>query len=297
MRTNRLIQSKLIAAISGAGLLAASAGVGAFPTGRDNPYTGIFFENAENLVDNDQNGQVSVGDQFYGILNVQNIKDATSESGQFGPNIWSPGADPAEITGYFATEVIDVLAPAEHGIAGESNPAIVLGPTADPNGYLASGEVMRWYEDTNINYNNSTVSTGLSTATDGDLYASLGMGDEDTYWYSLASQTPPGSGNDVGDSFLGLDFVINPFSNMRDVNDPNENFEDGDVQMFANTELFQEAPLGATNDSGQRLWEFGSNDPAVISVPSPAPIALFGLGLLGLAFFAGRRPFANRLEG
>ena len=241
-------------------------------------YNSLFFENVEVLIDRDGDGMVSVGDTFWGVLNVQNVKAPVDVSGQFGPNIWMQGGamgPPAEITGYFATDVVNIL-PVGHPDNPYGEALIEMGPVAgDPNNILSPGEVIRIFEDSANNFNNSTQALGLLTATDGTHIWSLGLGpstDGDSsggYYYSLTPVTPPGSG-DVGIAYAGLNFM-QPNGDLFDVvNDPNDDWSTWDfvnhqasgngldVEIWFNSEIFQVKPITDTV-----YFHFGSNDPAV----------------------------------
>jgi len=248
-------------------------------------FNGIFFRNSEVLIDEDSSGTISVGDIFWGVLQVNEIAAPTDQQGQTGPRIWPlSGVPPAEITGYFAIEVV-----ATYVVGHPSNPffedLIILGPAVDPNGILAPGEVIRIYEDTNFNFNDSTQGSALASATDGTLLWSFGLGSgggsPGGYWYTVAPVAPPGSG-DVGESYAGLNVITAPPGDAFGlVNDPNEDFSSGagvpgglDVQFWFNSEIFR-LPLnpGLTIDPDDPM-HFGSNDPAVYKPVEGVPCTL-----------------------
>jgi hypothetical protein len=238
-------------------------------------FNGVFFRNSEVLLDNDQDGQVSVGDVFWGVMNVNQIVAPTTNDGQTGPQIW-PGVAPLEITAYFATEVLDVFAPGtaappNHPISAASATVatIILGPpeAGDPNNILAPGEVLRVFEDPAINYNDATQGSALATATNGSLLWSFGI--DGGYWYTLAPTAVPGSG-DVGESFAGLHVIIDSGDLFGLVNDPNEDYSSDaqvagglNVNIWFNSEIFRLVTNpGLTVDPAAPM-HFGSNDPAV----------------------------------
>lgn len=272
----------------------------AYPMALD-AYNGVFFNNAEVLLDTNQDGNVSVGDIFWGTVQVNGIKGPTDLTGQTGPTIWSIGGGlnpPAEITGYFATVVTAVYLPGSPAppnnliSAGSGTIAtIILGPVADPNGILAAGEVMRLYESNTVNYNDSTQALAISTATDGTLHSSLGL--DAGYWYTLAPVVPPGAG-DVGESYAGLNYIISPFDTLQ-INDPNEDYSSNagvvggvSVDLFFNSELGSLGKFGGPDQD--TLMHFFSNDPAVqFPVPEPSTMLLLGTGLIGIAAFGRKR--------
>ncbi len=261
-------------------------------------YNGLYFNNAEVFLNLDNSydpatGQPTItpGDIFWGVYNLQNIKGPTDPAGAFGPEIWysASNSHPAEITGYFATQVVNTI---PNG-AGSTD-VIVFGPTQqDPNGILNPGEVFRVYEDTNKDYNDAYQTVGLQTATNGQLLWSLGLGassDGDSsggYWYSNAPIVIPGPNSPVGNSYAGLNFIgtqnTPDGTNFKAIDDPNETYVNSLVELWLNSEIFQVYSIGATDPNGNALFEFSSNDPAVVyPIPEPATMLLLGTGMIGL---------------
>jgi hypothetical protein len=307
----------ILSAVAAASLLAVAQQAGALPLAPSGNYEGVFFRNSEVFLDNDGDGLVSVGDQFWGVMNLNELTDAGADaSGQTGPQIWPLGgaAAPPEVTGYFAIEVAFAVppgtsAPPNHPIsAGSADIAtLVFTSTTDPNGILAAGDVMNIYEDGNIDYNDATQGTALGTATDGSLLGSLALPNPfdpgaDSYWYALAPLVPLGQG-DVAEAFAGLVEGTDEFPwDFGPVNDPNEDYSSNaqvaggvDVDFWFNTEFFGlagGAPTGFALGPDEAM-HFGSNDPAVFMpvsvIPEPSTIILLGMGLVGMAAYGRKR--------
>lgn len=240
----------------------------------------IYFNNAENWIDKDSSGAISVGDQFYGILHVQNIDNPGTIWNE--DNVAAGGID--TLTGYFLT---DVVATGFHGL----NTHITFGAaSSDPNGVmtsgdLASGVVLKLFADSTATpyTDDFSVATDIASATDGAFWASFTTAGG--YWYAHAPLSVPASG-DIGSSYFGLNLVVNNSGFTFLTIDDTLETESGSplVNMYGESTISVN-DLTATGSH----WDFTSEDPSVVVTPEPGTFLLLGGGLLGLGMYARRR--------
>lgn len=254
-------------------------------------YNGLYFENSEVWLDSGPRGPdgiLSVGDVLWGTLALNGVKGGTDSDGQSGTTIWSIGGGlnpPKEITGYFISQVVGFV---DQG--GGVGTFIFSTPSSDPNGIisnaeLAAGVTLKIYEDDAVDYNTSTQSNAVSTATDGSLLWSLTLGNTgivnsasaDTgYWFSNAVINPFNAPqSQLGDSFAGVNVLVNNsgIAKFGLVNDPNESAFDSDVHIWFNSELsvLQSGLLNNFKVGPNEPMHFFSNDPGVyFPIPEPA---------------------------
>ena len=230
-------------------------------------------------------GGIAVGDQYYGVINVQDIANTVS-----GSTLWNANNVPANppidsFTGYFLAQVTGVTAtPSALGTFY----SVQLGvATSDPNNVfsatdLSQGTMMKLYTDTGTAYTTASVATDIAHATDGTFWGSLGMNSASNYWKFAIS--PPGFAA-PGVSFGGLNFVQNNSGlTWGKVLDTNCGVAGG---------CLEDMPFSSTlslNASG--VWQFNINDPAVLHpVPLPAAGWLLGSGLIALLGMRGKRKY------
>ncbi len=259
----------------------------------------LFFTNVENWIDEDDSGDISAGDTFYGILNVQNISNG-------GSDIWGTdnvGGDGTidTLTGYFLTTVTGVNV--HGGLGGDVH--ISLGAaTADPNGVLtaadlSSGVVLKMFvDDTSVGGPGTAYTTNdaggaagdIANATDGSVWATLNVG-PNGYWYTHAPVVPPTNvGAAIGESWFGLDFVVNNTGwTYLAIDDPLESEAGAGgialVEMYGTSNINVNDPAITGGDN----WGYTSQDPSVVVTPEPGTLLLLGSGLLGGALLRRRR--------
>lgn len=268
-------------------LLLGNYKVFALPVFQPDDYNFVYFSNVENWIDVDNDGKVTKGDYFFGILHVQDI---VSSPGTMWNEDNTDNGDLDTLTGYFLTTVKEVV------IENGSTPHFELSyytAGSDPNGILTDDEIQNqhivlklWTDDSTPFEYNGDLNDDLTKATDGTPFATFTI--DDGYWYTHAPLIPPvNPGSSVGESWLGLNIVYDATGIFQgpNVNDPEENEKNLDVTLYANSEI-----TVSTSPINTAIWHFQSNDPATFyAVPEPASLLLLGSGLLGAGLFGKKR--------
>jgi hypothetical protein len=281
---------------------------------------------------------IRVGDLFIGILESRVISNIDTGVTWNADNV-APGLD--EFSGYFVQQV-----KANLGLIGGSDRSrLILGSAtvADPFGILSIGgadgnlatladnEMVRLFVDGTTALRadgNITVQQSIASATNGALWAALGVGldtpivaglpgfDADGYVYSEVNINAGGLGNFVGDFYTAFNILLEgpalDIEITRTVNDPAEVLVGGVQPLDPNTtadnnyngicpgavpfpqacnDIAGNGQLSA-NQNSPTPWIYASEDPLQLyaqDVPEPGSLALAGIALAGLGFASRRR--------
>lgn len=166
----------------------------------------LSFNLAQNLVDVDSSGNASPGDILYGIFNVTRIS-ANGSTIWNANNVPGPGID--SLSGYYLFS-IGTATPLPAPWAG----AFSMGAASfDPNGIftatdLAAHTIVKLFTDTSTPFDSGgNVANSIAKATDGTLWASLGI--DGGYWDALAFRTgliQAGGGLNIISNNTGVQF-------------------------------------------------------------------------------------------
>ena len=225
------------------------------------------FTLVQNVQDTDHSGTVSAGDLIYGIFNVSRIASG-------GGTLWNannvPGPGVDSLSGYYVAAVNSVTALPVPWAAAVSMRAA----TFDPNGIfsaadLAAHTVVKLFTDTATPFDSSgSVASGIASATDGKLWAALGL--DSGYWDVLLFRNgaiSAGGGLNFTDNKTGMSFSkqLNPSC-----------LSCSPADFLFTTIATDNGPGGA--------WRFsGGNNGSLNAVPEPSVILLLMAGLLAWA--------------
>lgn len=275
-RTRLSKVSKIMASVLGGALLGIS-GAEAAPILAIGALNDLNFNVSQNLVDNDKNGVASLGDYFYGILNVTRISSN-------GVAIWDaknvPGPVIDSFSGYYIATVATVTPLPSPWAA-----ILTMAPASfDPNGVLSAEDLaahtmVKLFTDTGTPFEtNGSVADDIAKATDGTPWGALGLdGGEWNGVVMQSGQVFSGGGLNFVSNFTGLNFGLHQAPGCSTC--PN-------VNLYFNSV--------ATDNGLDKAWRFsGNNNGALRTVPEPSAPWLILAGLLAL----GVSRFWNRGSG
>ena len=235
------------------------------------------FNLVQNLQDTDHSGTVSPGDLIYGIFNVTRISSG-------GGTLWNannvPGPGVDSLSGYYVAAVDSIIALPAPWAAAVTMRAV----TSDPNGVLSASDlaahtVAKLFTDSGTPFDTSgSVASGIAKATDGTLWAALGL--DSGYWNVLVLK------NGVISASGGLNFTSNQTGrNFSHQINPSCSSCPA-VDFYFDT-------IATDNGLGQP-WRFsGGNNGYLSTVPEPSALLLMMAGLLGWVISRGDLRFSK----
>jgi hypothetical protein len=265
-------------------------------------YNNFQDQSAEYLVDNDGDGMLSQGDYLRGIFVIDQITS---------PNYYNFTS--YELTGFFEVEVTSRISLGTTQTAvwtGNNNKfghAVGSFLTSDLYSYTfgtssvfesiyGTGALLSVFLDGSADYQaygtGTTIASGITSATDGSIYWTFGLGDtgewtvnsapEDLRIFEYATSTTT-----IASTQVGLNLLTNPVGPnlIQDVNFVNDLNQIVPVDLVANITL-----LGI----GDLVTQFDVKDKVdgvlhIAPVPEPSTLALLGLGLISVGILSRKR--------
>lgn len=244
----------------------------------------LTFTSAQNVVDAGAPG-ASVGDLFYGILNVTNVRAGGVERWDAQNVVGSTPID--SFSGYYLAEVKSIFTafPSSTPYAAAISLGPVSGSVVDPFGRfsateLAAGAMVKLFVDDGAAATafevNGTILDDITKATDGTQWGTLGFTGANDYWNALVFK----NGRILG--LGGLGFIANSTGfGLLPIGDPT-------CASCAPVDLYFSTV--ASVGSGPGAWQFiGANDGNLHPVPEPSVLFLAFAGLVGMYWGRNRK--------
>lgn len=282
MKLTRLCKAITVALALGASTAFALPVSSAISPGRV-----LFSDNsAEQLIDQNANGLLDVGDSLRGIFSIGDITSGGGAPVQIG------GVTAFnELTGLFQVKVLTKVATATAGLFNYTfGFDSAFGQGAGVFGVLRDDPAKNFRRE---NCLTNTFAGCEATAIDGPVWATIGAG-ANTFWSAFNANENPGQGailplgTPLGTFGLGLDFITNNTGiNWKKVNclSPTSGVVLVDV-------CGQGGILATGRAAGDSLTPydiFDNVDFTANRIPEPGSMALVGVALLGLSLAARRK--------
>lgn len=270
-------------------------------------------DNFELFIDNDNDGSITVGDYFMGVITIQAF---LAPPGIF-PATYDPGAGDPTITGVFLLEAKAVVDQGAGSLDGVDNTVVYYGSVGATTWSALTGFTLPdpVNADTTLVLFDDVTPGSLTTA--GSVQASIdsftgankvyeagfadanndGIGDAGEFWiaHGDAGTDAPGLNLASIRNIINLDLLGN-FNGAPELLPHTYLSGDGAVQpkaldsgvTYASAQEIQAE--GTISDTGSGVWQFKTDTNAYIQpVPEPSSIVLMGLGMAGLGFAGYRR--------